>query len=353
VNVFDYIDAGQKFIANYCENRTVVSHGQRTGETKRVCVDGVVTWTPGDVNVATKRGGIVPIVFTKEYSSQMPNVIIGIDKWMKENRPQVEGMLKAIFDGGDQVRAYPAALKHAAKVSAAVYNESDAAYWEKYFIGVVEKDKKGLEVSLGGSSVNNLADNLLLFGMSPGSANLFAATYKVFGDIVVSQYPSLVPNYPPVSEILDTSYIASIASKTSTMTEAVKPKFSPSTPSGSVVSRRSWHINFDTGRSTFSSDAQRDLDQMLRDLLVAGNTIVEVHGHTDSVGSPEANMSLSEQRAFAVKQWLEQQSPVNFPNGRIRVTAHGQQNPVAPNSTNEGRAQNRRVEIVLTTSGTE
>ena len=48
-----------------------------------------------------------------------------------------------------------------------------------------------------------------------------------------------------------------------------------------------------------------------------------------------------------MKQWLEQQSPVNFPAGRVRVFAHGQTNPVAPNATPEGRAQNRRVEIVL------
>ena len=99
--------------------------------------------------------------------------------------------------------------------------------------------------------------------------------------------------------------------------------------------------------------AQRELDQLLRDLLVASGTAVEVHGHTDSQGNPQANMKLSEERAFAVKQWLEQQSPVNFPAGRVRVFAHGQENPVAPNTTAEGRAQNRRVEIVLGTTGTD
>jgi outer membrane protein OmpA-like peptidoglycan-associated protein len=62
-------------------------------------------------------------------------------------------------------------------------------------------------------------------------------------------------------------------------------------------------------------------------------------------------MALSESRAFAVKEWLEKQSPVNFPPGRVRVFSHGQENPVAPNATAEGRAKNRRVEIVLGTTG--
>ncbi len=58
-------------------------------------------------------------------------------------------------------------------------------------------------------------------------------------------------------------------------------------------------------------------------------------------------MQLSEDRAFAVKTWLEQQSPANFPQGRVRVFAHGPTQPLAPNTTPDGRAKNRRVEIVL------
>jgi outer membrane protein OmpA-like peptidoglycan-associated protein len=272
---------------------------------------------------------------------------------MRDNRKIVEGMLDAIFVAGDKVKTDPAAMRRAADISAVVYNEqgADAAYWEKYFRVVVEKDKQGLDVELGGSSVNNLADNRLLFGMERGSQNLFAATYRVFGDVVVSQYPDLVPNYPTVSEILDTSYVDGLSRKTTaSKTEAEKPTFSSGSQIKTVLSRRSWQINFDSGRATFTPDAQRELDQLLRDLLVASATAVEVHGHTDSQGDPKTNMGLSEERAFAVKTWLEKQAPVNFPKGRLRVFSHGQENPVAPNSTAEGRAQNRRVEIVLGTT---
>ena len=348
----DYLDAAEKYIANYCESRPVVARGKRTGESRKVCVNGVVTWTPGDVNVATKRGGLVSVVSTREYSSQMPNVIIGIDRWMRANRATVEGLIEALVDGGDQVKTSPSALRHAATVSAAVYNEkgADASYWEKYFTVVVEKDKQGLAVDLGGSSVNNLNDNLLLFGLVPGSANLFGATYKVFGDIVVAQYADLVPDYPALKDILDTSYIEALAKRTAPRALAEAPRYAPD-PVRQVVSRRAWQINFDPGRATFTPDARRQLDQLARDLLVAGGTVVEVHGHTDSTGTPQGNMGLSEERAFAVKRWLEESSPVNFPTGRVRVFSHGQLNPVAPNGTPEGRAQNRRVEIVLGTTG--
>jgi outer membrane protein OmpA-like peptidoglycan-associated protein len=305
--------------------------------------------------VAHKRGGLVSIVSTKEYRGQMPNTIIGIDKWMKANRPKVEGMLDAIFTGGDLVRTNPQALTYAAGISGGVYKEyeDDAAYWEKYYKGVVEKDKQGLDVELGGSKVNNLADNLLLFGMVPGSSNLFAATYTVFGDIVKQQYPSLMPTYYSVEQILDTSYVQNLAKKVAptqiqTHVQAAKPT-SGSGQTRRVVSRRAWKITFASGRATFTGNSPKLLNQMLKDLLVAGGTVVEVHGHTDAQGTPQKNQELSEQRAFAVKSWLEKKSPVNFPKGRIRVFAHGQANPVAPNSSEAGRAQNRRVEIVLGT----
>src|SRR5687767_14847773 len=110
----DYIDAAEKYISGYSETRPVVRNGKRTGQTKKIVVNGVVTWTPGDVTVAQKKGGLVSIVSTKEYSSQMPCTIIGIDKWMRANRPIVEGMLRAMLEGGDKVKADRAALKRAA-----------------------------------------------------------------------------------------------------------------------------------------------------------------------------------------------------------------------------------------------
>ena len=208
INATDYIDAAQKYVSGYCAELK----NTRTGKQEKHCVDGVVTWTPGDVTVAEKKGGLVSIVSTKEYAMQMPNVIIGNKKWMAANPKVVTGMLDAIFTAGAELKKNPAALQKAAAISATVYNERDAAYWAKYFRPVVEKDKTGATVQLGGSTVNDLADNLRLFGLL-GKTNYFGITYQVFGDIVKSQYPQLLPSYYPASAITDLTYLKSLRGK--------------------------------------------------------------------------------------------------------------------------------------------
>jgi outer membrane protein OmpA-like peptidoglycan-associated protein len=356
VNASTYVDAAEKYVSGYCEEREVVENGKATGQKRRVCVDGVVTWTPADVTIARQKGGLVSVVSTKEYSSQMPHVIIGIRKWNQENRETVEKMLTAFFQGGDQVLRYPQALSHAAAVSQEIYQENgaDAAYWEKYYKGVTEKDKTGLDVELGGSKANNLNDNLVLFGLAPGTspeASRFRATYTVFGKIVTQQYASLVPSVPAYDQVVDVSYLRAIQGRAGTEPAvaggAAEVATYDSTASvDRVVGRRGYNITFATGAATFTPAGEQQLQELFDNLSI-NELAVEIHGHTDNVGDPASNQQLSEDRALAVKQWLERRSASTFPAGRIRIFAHGSTQPVESNRTPEGRAANRRVEVVI------
>jgi outer membrane protein OmpA-like peptidoglycan-associated protein len=260
-------------------------------------------------------------------------------------------MLSAIFEAGDKIKGSDDALKQAAAVSALVYKEKDAAYWYKFFKLTTQKDKQGLDVELGGSAVNNLADNLQLFGLVPGSTNAFAATYTVFADVVKSQYPALLGSYDPFDKILDTSYVQELAKASGAPTTVADvAKFTGDQKVKDVVSRRAWDIQFATGSATFTPETATVMKALLAELVIASGTLVEIHGHTDNQGSAESNLKLSEERAFAVKQWLEKQAPSAFPEGRVKVVAHGQTEPVASNSDNVGKAKNRRVVIVLGTA---
>ncbi|HEU0153995.1 MAG TPA: OmpA family protein [Arenimonas sp.] len=86
------------------------------------------------------------------------------------------------------------------------------------------------------------------------------------------------------------------------------------------------------------------LDRVADTLAEFDQTIVEVAGHTDSIGSAAYNQKLSEQRAQAVGNYLASRG-VN--NQRLIITGAGANHPVASNSTEAGRAENRRVEITL------
>jgi OOP family OmpA-OmpF porin len=345
VNADTYTKAAEMYVSGYCEDRTLKTE---LTQKKHVCVNGVVTWTPGDVTVAKKRGGLVPLLTTRESAFQMPSVMIGIHKWNQAHRPAVVNILQSSFQAADQIRSNPEALEKAAELSYEVYKEESPAYWLKFYRGTTEADAQGIKVPLGGSTVANLADNLQLFGLAGNSGNIMKADYETFGNLVVQQYPNVVPRYPKIQDVLDTSYVQAVQSKGPSTPAESTEQYTASAPMKEIVGRRNYSIQFRTGSAEILPGSFSVLNQIYSDVLMT-NMVVAVHGFTDNTGTPDGNMILSKQRAESVKHYLESKASGSFPEGRVRVFAHGQDDPVASNATEGGRAQNRRVQIVMGT----
>lgn len=112
-----------------------------------------------------------------------------------------------------------------------------------------------------------------------------------------------------------------------------------------IVVEMSNNILFGFDSSDLSADAKRNLDNMIIVFKEYVDTDVEVQGHTDSSGSDSYNQRLSERRANAVANYLKARG---IAASRLKVVGYGESTPKYSNDNESGRAQNRRVEFVIT-----
>ena len=106
--------------------------------------------------------------------------------------------------------------------------------------------------------------------------------------------------------------------------------------------------DFKFGKATVPDSAIGELDQLVAKLKSEPNgAYIEVEGHTDNVGPKDVNYKLGLERAENVKRYLYEHHQV--PLHKINVISYGEDKPVAPNKTKDGRAQNRRVVIKVLT----
>ena len=105
------------------------------------------------------------------------------------------------------------------------------------------------------------------------------------------------------------------------------------------------NVTFATNSSTISSRFTNTLDSIASVLKEYPDSNITVSGHTDSTGNDAINNPLSVNRANSVANYLKQQG---IASSRITAVGYGSKQPIASNSTSEGRAQNRRVEIKIT-----
>jgi outer membrane protein OmpA-like peptidoglycan-associated protein len=103
------------------------------------------------------------------------------------------------------------------------------------------------------------------------------------------------------------------------------------------------YINFETSKSIIKPESQTIVDQIAQLLKENPALKINVEGHTDNVGTPAANQTLSESRAKAVMNTLVTKGIYKT---RLAAKGWGQTKPVSDNNTDDGKAKNRRVEIV-------
>jgi OOP family OmpA-OmpF porin len=147
-------------------------------------------------------------------------------------------------------------------------------------------------------------------------------------------------SYEPLVTVTDNSGLTGSAS---TAVSVVVQKVAPPPPPTirKIVLRG---VNFDFDKADIRADAQVILDTAVEVLNENSGVGVEVGAHTDATGPDAYNQSLSERRARAVRDYLVRGG---VSGGRLTIHGFGASQPIADNSTRDGRAQNRRVELIV------
>lgn len=332
----DFLSIVNDYNQSLKQTRKLVRDGKTQGDTT-VTIDLVATWTPGDVNAINGRGGTT-IISTKKYASVMPNITIACKKFLNDNRTSIENLIVALAQAGDQVRSFDDVKKYATSLNAKIWKEQTGDYWYTYYNG-----KKIGDGQLGGSMVFNMADMSKMMGLN-GTPDIYREIYNTFGKLQSKLYPKDLPSFVEYPKAFDKSFMQSVVSNHPELLEGKALEIDYSGEITTTVASKDVHINFETGSAIISSSSVATLQDIYSSSVTAEGLKIGVYGHTDNVGNPDANKSLSERRAQAVKDFLVKKG---IPSNRIESRGYGEDQPVEDNSTERGRSANRRVQIKL------
>ncbi len=343
----DYMKSAEELIKSQTTGWTVslkeVINGKLTGKSVNRKIDGCATWTPGDKTVFDKLTGFIDIVSTKEFNNQMPTAIIGVKEWAAKNPEIVTNILKSALTASNQMKNYEDWKVRASEAVADTYQIENAEYWYKMFKGQ-QGTKNGLTYNMGGSKVFNYADAMQYFGLSDG-VNRYKAVYNQVGTYLTELNPfGFNENVGKVSsydEAVNLFYLKNI----NDIESSAADKSDYSAKATEVMASGEWQINFSSGSAEVLSNSSKDLERIYNLLIQAENSKLTIVGHTDNVGNPDSNLSLSKNRAQSVVDYLTQKG---IPSNRFQlIDGKGQNEPVSDNNSASGKAKNRRVVVTF------
>ena len=287
-------------------------------------VDAAVTWEPDLSGAVTARGDEAHVLVS---TTAATNIIADtlcarqdvIDRAPETLRDFVHGW----FEGIEMMKADPAAAY-------AVVGKA------------LKLDNETVSGMLSGLKLTPFADNAQFYGLTGGKAH-----YETLFDtaFVIWRKKGLVTRPVSAKDWADTRFISALAQAypgQAIQEPAIAAR--PASAQDRAIINKQIQIHFTPGSDVIMEGSYFVLDALGETMTSFGNTYLRVEGNTDSVGAPGANLTLSERRALAVKNYVLK----NFPNiqaARFQTIGRGEENPVAPNTTEAGRQLNRRTDI--------
>ena len=290
-------------------------------------VDAAVAWDPDMSDAVSKRARSSKIYDTRIATKLIADILVVSDDFLREHPDTVTKFAIGWLKGVDYVKSDPSRA----------YN----------LIGGIKDFNMPADLAktmLGGVMLSNYSDNLAFFGNAgerTDYANIFGMAQDMYRELL-----QIKQRTPDIESTMTRQVLLALQNKVPAGSAEPMPTYNPSvTKTQPEISEMHKTINFDVDSASISMlTSKAQLDEIGGFMKAYENTVVpEIVGNTDSSGDHNHNIVLSKHRADAVKNYLI--ANYHFPTTRIATAGAGPNDPVADNSTPEGREKNRRSDI--------
>lgn len=287
-------------------------------------VDAAVTWEPDLSGAVTARINEAHIlVSTTAATNIIADTLCARQELLGQAPETARDFVRGWFEGIEMMKNDPAG-------SYAVVGKA------------LKLDSETVSGMLSGLKLTPYADNAQFYGLTGRKAH-----YETLFDtaFVIWRKKGLVTRAIEAKDWADTRFIQALAAAYPSQKVEEKPVAAkaPSEKDRAIINKQI-QIHFTPGSAEIMPGSFFVLDALGETMTSFGNTYLRVEGNTDSVGSAVANLTLSERRALAAKNYLLKNFP-NIPASRFQTIGRGSTNPVAENTTETGRQLNRRTDI--------
>jgi outer membrane protein OmpA-like peptidoglycan-associated protein/ABC-type taurine transport system substrate-binding protein len=287
-------------------------------------VDAAVTWEPDLSGAVTARGDAAHIlVSTTAASNIIADTLVARQELIDKAPETLRDFVHGWFEGIEMIKNDPAS-------SYAVVGKA------------LKLDNDTVSGMLSGLKLTPYADNAQFYGLTGGKAHFETLFDTAF---VIWRKKGLVTRPVEAKDWADVRFIGALASAYAGQV-VEEPKMAAKAPSAKdrAIVNKQIQIHFTPASAEIMPGSYFVLDALGETMTSFGNTYLRIEGNTDSTGASSANLTLSERRAQAVKEYVLK----NFPNiqaTRFQTIGRGSANPVAENTTEAGRQLNRRTDI--------
>ncbi|HLK58652.1 MAG TPA: phosphate ABC transporter substrate-binding/OmpA family protein [Chthonomonadaceae bacterium] len=288
-------------------------------------VPAAVVWEPFVTEALQKRPSSHVLVSSAFAPNLIADIMVAKESFINEHKDAVQAFVAGWLEGATEANR-----DKTKSVQLLMANEPP------YKAAGEEATRDGLsKVRLA-----DLADNTRMFGLD-GSAPDFDRIFNQASQAWLRR--GYIPYVVKTEDAKDDEFVRALYGQTPVTPP--KPIIKPEPPQTQVVLTKPVSILFPTGSAELDTNAKNVLDDQVVTLAKSfSNSYLNIEGNTDNVGSTAANVALSERRAQAVVNYLVARG---IDRNQLTAKGNGPNKPMASNSTEEGRAKNRRTDVVV------